>query len=68
MIQYNVTFKHLVDRLNLVDGPELDINEIECGLGSIYPMPGGLKENAYWFLGEDVFMELLWNRRNQMTD
>lgn len=31
-------------------------NEIEYGLGSIYPMPGGLKENVYWLLGEDVFI------------
>jgi hypothetical protein len=31
-------------------------NEIEYGLGSIYPMPGGLKENVYWFCGEDVFI------------
>ena len=26
------------------------------GLGSIYPMPGGLKENVYWFCGEDIFI------------
>ena len=31
-------------------------NEIEYGLGSIYPMPGGLKENVYWFCGEEVFI------------
>ena len=31
-------------------------DEIEYGLGSIYPMPGGLKENVYWFCGEDVFI------------
>ena len=28
----------------------------EYGLGSIYPTPGGLKENVYWFLGESVFI------------
>ena len=31
-------------------------DEINYGLGSIYPMPGGLKENVYWFCGEDVFI------------
>ena len=31
-------------------------DEIEYGLGSIYPMPSGLKENVYWFCGKDVFI------------
>ena len=31
-------------------------DEIESGLGSIYPMPGGLKENVYWLLGEDALV------------
>ena len=56
-ISYNVTFDHLMDyvRRNNVKGP-LQSDEIEYGLGSIYPMPGGLKENVYWFLGESVFI------------
>ena len=31
---------------------------LDCynGLGSIYPMPGGLKENVYWLLGEDAYV------------
>lgn len=29
-------------------------DELAYGLGSMYPMPGGLKENVKWFLGEDV--------------
>ena len=28
--------------------------ELEAGLGEIYPMPGGLKENVKWLLGEDI--------------
>jgi len=55
MIQYNVTFDHLVKYIkdhNLPLGNATD--EIEYGLGSTYPMPGGLKENVYWFLGDDV--------------
>ena len=57
IVTYNVTFNHLMDyvRKNNVRG-SLRSDEIEYGLGSIYPMPGGLKENVYWFLGESVFI------------
>ncbi|MCM1159116.1 MAG: methyl-accepting chemotaxis protein [Bacteroidales bacterium] len=56
-ISYNVTFNHLMDyvRNHQISGA-LQSDEIEYGLGSIYPMPGGLKENVYWFLGESVFI------------
>ena len=56
-ISYNVTFDHLMDyvRKNKISGPSKK-DEVEYGLGSIYPMPGGLKENVYWFLGESVFI------------
>lgn len=40
---------------NNISGPSCK-DEIEYGLGSVYPMPGGLKENVYWFLGEDAFI------------
>ncbi len=56
-VEYNVTFSHLMEyvRTHGIKGtPACD--EIEYGLGSIYPMPGGLKENVYWLLGEDVFI------------
>jgi iron only hydrogenase large subunit-like protein len=56
-VSYNVTFDHLMRyaRTHNVKG-RLQSDEIEYGLGSIYPMPGGLKENVYWFLGESVFI------------
>ncbi len=56
-VSYNVTFDHLMEyvRRNNISGPEAK-DEIEYGLGSIYPMPGGLKENVYWFCGEEVFI------------
>lgn len=56
-ISYNVTFNHLMDyvRKNHIKA-EPAPDEIEYGLGSIYPMPGGLKENVYWFCGEDIFI------------
>jgi methyl-accepting chemotaxis protein/ferredoxin len=56
-VSYNVTFDHLMKyaaKHNIKAEPAQ--NEIEYGLGSIYPMPGGLKENVYWFCGEDVFI------------
>lgn len=56
-VSYNVTFDHLMKYVkanNLMGEPYTD--EIEYGLGSIYPMPGGLKENVYWLLGNEVFI------------
>ncbi len=56
-ISYNLTFDHLMKyvRENNVKGQPCS-DEIEYGLGSIYPTPGGLKENVYWLLGESVFI------------
>ena len=56
-VSYNVTFAHLmkyVEKHKLYADSCKD--EIEYGLGSIYPMPGGLKENVRWLLGNDVFI------------
>lgn len=56
-VEYNVTFSHLMEYVrthNIKGTPTSD--ELDYGLGSIYPMPGGLKENVYWLLGEDVFI------------
>ncbi len=56
-VSYNVTFDHLMEyvRRNNIYGSDVS-DEIEYGLGSIYPIPGGLKENVYWFCGDDVFI------------
>ena len=57
-VSYNLTFSHLVKYLkeHPVQGAVPYKDEIEYGLGSIYPMPGGLKENVYWLLGEDALV------------
>lgn len=57
-ISYNVTFDHLIKYIksHRMTGNSLAKDEIEYGLGSVYPMPGGLKENVYWFLGDEVFI------------
>lgn len=57
-ISYNVTFNHLMKYMkeHNLKGSALASDEIEYGLGSYYPTPGGLKENVYWLLGESVFI------------
>ncbi|MEE5990513.1 MAG: [Fe-Fe] hydrogenase large subunit C-terminal domain-containing protein [Lachnospiraceae bacterium] len=57
-VSYNLTFSKLVSYLKShpVSGAAPFKDEIEYGLGSIYPMPGGLKENVYWLLGEDALV------------
>lgn len=56
-VSYNVTFEHLMRyvRENKVDGTPTK-EETPAGLGSLYPMPGGLKENVHWFCGDEVFV------------
>ncbi|MCM1496229.1 MAG: methyl-accepting chemotaxis protein [Bacteroides sp.] len=56
-VSYNVTFDHLMKyvREHHISGPSCS-DEIEYGLGSVYPMPGGLKENVYWFCGESALV------------
>ncbi len=56
-VSYNVTFDHLMKyaKEHGVSGKPYS-DELEYGLGSIYPTPGGLKENVYWLLGESVFI------------
>ena len=56
-VSYNVTFTHLIEyaeKHSLYGDPCGD--EIDYGLGSVYPMPGGLKENVLWLLGQDEFI------------
>lgn len=58
MIKYNVTFDNLMKyarKHNLFIGSAED--EIEYGLGAVYPTPGGLKENVFWFCGEDAVVK-----------
>mgnify|MGYP001089647638 CR=1 FL=1 len=68
LISYNVTFDHLMDyvREHHISGPSCK-DEIEYGLGSVYPTPGGLKENVYWFLGEDVFIRQMEGEKHMYS-
>ena len=60
MIQYNVTFINLMKRLkeqakNLRSYPALD-DEIDYGMGFLYPSPGGLRQNVEHYMGNDVMV------------
>ena len=56
-VSYNVTFDHLMKKLAGVSLAGYDASdEIEYGLGSVYPQPGGLRENVEHFLGKDVMV------------
>ncbi|MCL2196017.1 MAG: ATP-binding protein [Treponema sp.] len=58
LAQYNITFEYLHRYLegNHITLPEEEIqfDNYESGLGSMFPMPGGLKENIEFFLGRDL--------------
>ncbi len=52
-VKYNVTFLKLMQQIgrDYAKSPEYT-DELEYGLGSLYPMPGGLRENVEHFLGK----------------
>lgn len=57
VISYNVTFDQLMKKLRGMSLSSYDASdEIEYGLGSIYPVPGGLRENVEHFIGKDAFV------------
>ncbi|MBR3524205.1 MAG: response regulator, partial [Lachnospiraceae bacterium] len=65
LVQYNVTFEHLMKyvREHDIKGPSVH-SEIEYGLGSFYPTPGGLAENVRWFLGDSVYIRQVEGERH----
>ena len=61
LIKYNVTFEKLfkyleANNITLPTQPS-NFDHYECGLGSIFSMPGGLKENVEFFLGKAVSID-----------
>jgi len=64
LVSYNVTFNHMMKYLRHQNCEAVPFNdELECGLGSIYPQTGGLKENIYWFMGEETFVRQIDGER-----
>lgn len=57
IVSYNLTFDHLMSyvRKHQIHGESVEAEETK-NLGAIYPMPGGLKENVYWFCGEELYI------------
>jgi len=55
LAQYNITFnnllKYMIDNDVLLPEEETGFDNDESGLGSLFPMPGGLKENIEYFTG-----------------
>lgn len=56
-VEYNVTYLKLMERVRQehIYGPDVT-DEIEYGLGTFYPAPGGLTGNLRWFLGGDTLI------------
>lgn len=53
-VSYNVTFEKLMKKIGTdYQSCECYTDELEYGLGSLYPMPGGLRENIEHFLGKE---------------
>ena len=52
-VKYNVTFRHLMREIaGKYERCEEYNDELEYGMGALYPMPGGLRENVEHFLGK----------------
>lgn len=53
-VNYNVTFKQLFETIgNKYQSSKEYNDELEYGMGALYPMPGGLRENVEHFLGKE---------------
>lgn len=66
LVQYNVTFSHLAAAIGETDlsGYTLDIELSDCGLGSIYPVPGGLSDNIRTFVPPETSIREVHGERN----
>ena len=58
LVQYNITFskvkEYLVKNKVVLPKENGSFDDIEASLGGIYPMPGGLKENIQFYLGNSL--------------
>lgn len=53
-VSYNITFQKLMKKIGKeYANCEPYTDELEYGMGSLYPMPGGLRENVEHFLGRE---------------
>jgi len=58
LAQYNITFSNLLSFLTKknikLPNEETQFDHLRTGLGALFPMPGGLKENIEYFLGKNL--------------
>ena len=58
LAEYNITFARLLEYLKenniVLPEKETEFDHDESGLGSLFPMPGGLKENIEYFMGKKL--------------
>ena len=61
LVEYNVTFKNLsdyIERNNItLPNTQSGFDSFDAGLGTLYPMPGGLKECVEHYLGKAIRIE-----------
>jgi hypothetical protein len=72
VIKYNLTFKKVfayleANNIRLPDAPS-DFDHPACALGSVYPMPGGLKENVEFYLGKALRIDKSEGQRTVYHD
>jgi ferredoxin len=77
LTQYNVTFASIRDYLSKnrtkLPPEESGFDHYESGLGVLFPMPGGLKENIEYFMGDKISIDTsegidVFNRLNTYAD
>ena len=60
-VEYNVTlnnlFKYIKDNHIVFPEKPSSFDHFDAGLGSLYPMPGGLKENVEYYIGKSLRIE-----------
>ena len=58
LAEYSITFNKLLDYLTenhiFLPEEETGFDHGECGPGTLFPMPGGLKENIEYFMGKNL--------------
>ena len=61
LIKYNITFGKLIKYIEEHDislpAHSSDFDHYECGLGSVFSTPGGLKENIEFFMGNALSID-----------
>ncbi len=63
-VTYNVTYAKMMEYIgDAYRGASEYNDELEYGLGAIYPMPGGLRENVEHFLGKDYVIRQVEGER-----